>query len=82
MEEVNRDKSGTSLRPLFSCRHLVRTHLDEYTYVDQRGNLFQVRTTDIVGTAPAPLSIMPTGMVDLLTDRELRDVLAYLGERR
>jgi hypothetical protein len=61
---------------------LVRTNLDEYTYVDPRGNLFQVRTTEIVDSRPAPQSIMPTGMADQLTDRELRDLLAYLGERR
>jgi putative heme-binding domain-containing protein len=61
---------------------LVRTNLDEYTYVDPRGTLFQVHTTDIVESRPSPQSIMPTGMVDQLTDRELRDLLAYLGERR
>ncbi|HWB13110.1 MAG TPA: PVC-type heme-binding CxxCH protein [Pirellulales bacterium] len=61
---------------------LVRTYLDEYTYVDPKGDLFQVRTTQIVDSRPAPQSIMPTGMVDQLTDRELRDLLAYLGERR
>ena len=32
---------------------LVRTHLDEYTYVDPQGNLFQVRTTDIAESRPA-----------------------------
>jgi putative membrane-bound dehydrogenase-like protein len=61
---------------------LVRTNLDEYTYVDPKGDLFQVRTTEIVDSRPSPQSIMPTGMADQLTDRELRDLLAYLGERR
>ena len=58
------------------------THLDEYTYVDPQGNLFQVRTTDIAESRPAPNSIMPAGMVDRLTDQELRDLLAYLTQQR
>ncbi|HVX10422.1 MAG TPA: PVC-type heme-binding CxxCH protein [Pirellulales bacterium] len=61
---------------------LVRTNLDEYTYVDAQGHLFQVRTTDVAESRPAPQSIMPTGMVDRLTDDELRDLLAYLGQQR
>jgi putative heme-binding domain-containing protein len=61
---------------------LLRTHLDEYTYVDPQGKRFQVRTTEIVESRPAPQSIMPAGMVDRLTDQELRDLLAYLAEQR
>jgi len=29
-----------------------------------------------------PVSIMPDGLPDLLTDQELRDLLAYLAARR
>jgi putative membrane-bound dehydrogenase-like protein len=61
---------------------LVRTLLDEYTYVDPQGTLFKVRTVDIVDSQPASTSIMPSGMVDKLTDQELRDLLAYLGRQK
>ncbi len=58
---------------------LLRTNLDEYTYLDPQGNTFTVRTIDIAETLAAPLSIMPHGLIDKLTDQELRDLLAYLG---
>jgi putative heme-binding domain-containing protein len=61
---------------------LVRTVLDEYTYVDPQGVLFKVNTRDVADSRPAPTSIMPDGLADLLTDQELRDLLAYLGSRR
>jgi putative heme-binding domain-containing protein len=60
----------------------VRTVLDEYTYVDPQGAPFKVNTREVVEARPSPTSIMPEGLVDLLTDRELRDLLAYLGSRR
>ena len=61
---------------------LVRTVLDDYTYVDPRGVPFKVNTRDVVEARPAGASIMPDGLVDVLTDRELRDLLAYLSTRR
>jgi putative membrane-bound dehydrogenase-like protein len=61
---------------------LVRTVLDEYTYLDARGELFKVSTRDIVESRPSPTSIMPSGLADLMTDQDLRDLLAYLGSRR
>jgi putative membrane-bound dehydrogenase-like protein len=61
---------------------LMRTYLDEYTYIDPKGNLFKLNTRHIVDNRPVPVSIMPDGLHDLLTDRELRDLLAYLGSRR
>ncbi len=61
---------------------LLRTHLDEYTYVDPKGDLFKLKTPDIAESQPVPTSIMPTGLPDLLTDQELRDLLAYLTSRR
>jgi putative heme-binding domain-containing protein len=57
---------------------LVRTVLDEYTYVDAKGELFKLNTRTIAETRPVPVSIMPDGLSDLLTDQELRDLLAYL----
>src|SRR5262249_50928209 len=61
---------------------LVRTVLDEYTYVDPQGELFKLNTRDIVASRPSPQSIMPDGLADRLTDRELCDLLAYLCARR
>ncbi len=57
---------------------LLHTNLDEYTYVDPQGNKFKLNTREIAETLPLPRSLMPAGMVDLLTDQELRDLLAYL----
>jgi putative heme-binding domain-containing protein len=61
---------------------LVGTHLDEYTYLDAKGSLFKLNTRNIVESQPVPTSIMPDGLADLLTDQELRDLLAYLKSRR
>ncbi len=61
---------------------LVRTYLDEYTYVDAQGKLFKLSTPNVVESQALPQSIMPNGLAELLTDRELRDLLAYLGSRR
>jgi putative membrane-bound dehydrogenase-like protein len=61
---------------------LVHTNLDEYTYLDANGSLFKLRTPDVEERRALPTSIMPAGLPDLLTDQELRDLLAYLGSRR
>ncbi|HWG45919.1 MAG TPA: PVC-type heme-binding CxxCH protein [Gemmataceae bacterium] len=61
---------------------LIGTNLDQYTYLDAKGDLFKLNTRGIVESRPLPTSIMPDGLTDLLTDQELRDLLAYLGSRR
>jgi putative heme-binding domain-containing protein len=61
---------------------LLRTVLDEYTYVDAKGDTFKLNTRDIVEARATPRSVMPDGLTDLLTDQELRDLLAYLASRR
>jgi putative membrane-bound dehydrogenase-like protein len=61
---------------------LVSTVLDDYTYLDAKGSFFHVRTGDVVEARPVPQSIMPDGLADLLTDQELRDLLAYLDARQ
>jgi putative heme-binding domain-containing protein len=61
---------------------LVNTQLDDYTYLDAKGELFKLSTRDVVESRPLPKSIMPDGLADLLTDQELRDLLAYLYARR
>jgi putative membrane-bound dehydrogenase-like protein len=61
---------------------LTHTNLDEYTYVDAKGDLFKLNTRTILESQALPRSIMPASLADLLTDQELRDVLAYLSSRR
>ena len=61
---------------------LIGTNLDEYTYVDAKGDRFKLNTRTIVESQSVPASIMPDGLPDLLTDQELRDLLAYLCARR
>jgi putative membrane-bound dehydrogenase-like protein len=61
---------------------LLNTELDEYTYVDAKGARFKVNTRDVVEGLPLTTSIMPDGLADLLTDQELRDLMAYLDSRR
>jgi putative membrane-bound dehydrogenase-like protein len=61
---------------------LLRTELDMYTYLDVKGELFKVNTRTVVESRPLPTSIMPDGLPELLTDGELRDLLAYLSSRR
>lgn len=61
---------------------LIRTNLDETTYLDAGGNLFTVTSPEVAERRPLPSSVMPSGLADLLTDQELRDLLAYLQTRR
>jgi putative heme-binding domain-containing protein len=61
---------------------LVDTNLDQYTYVDEKGDRFKVKTGDVVESRALPTSIMPAGLADRMTDQELRDLLAYLCQRR
>jgi putative heme-binding domain-containing protein len=61
---------------------LVHTQLDEYTYVDAQGKRFNVRTTEITESKPAPTSIMPANLVEMLTDQELRNLLEFLATGR
>ncbi len=61
---------------------LVDTSLDVYTYVDEKGGRFKVKTGDVVDSRALPTSIMPNGLADTMTDQELRDLLAYLSARR
>ena len=61
---------------------LVHTNLDDYTYLDAKGGRFKLNTRTIVDSQPIPASIMPTGLPDLLTDQEMRDLLAFLTSRK
>lgn len=61
---------------------LVRTYLDEYTYLDADGKPFTIKTHDIADTKASPKSIMPEGLLNQLNDQEVRDLLAYLFSRK
>jgi putative heme-binding domain-containing protein len=61
---------------------LVGTYLDESTYVDPKGDRFKVEAKDVVEATPTRGSIMPDGLIDLITDQELRDLVAYLMSRK
>lgn len=61
---------------------LVRTYLDESEYIDEKGNLFKVLATEVTDVRPLRTSIMPDGMLDGLTDQEIRDLVAYLESRK
>jgi putative heme-binding domain-containing protein len=61
---------------------LVHTQLDEYTYLDAKGERFKLKTGDLVEQRPLTTSIMLDGLVDRLTDQEVRDLLAYLQLRK
>lgn len=58
---------------------LVHTHLDESTYVDAKGDRFKVLAGDVVEASPTKGSIMPDGLIDGLTDQEVRDLVAFLA---
>lgn len=61
---------------------LVRTYLDESEYIDEKGNRFTVRATEVESSTAATNSIMPEGLLNGLTDQEIRDLLAYLESRK
>jgi putative membrane-bound dehydrogenase-like protein len=61
---------------------LLHTQLDEYTYLDAEGKRFKLKTGDLVEQRPLAISIMPEGLVERMTDQEIRDLLAYLQSRK
>ena len=61
---------------------LIGTYLDESVYVDAKGDRFKVLARDVADTTLAKGSIMPDGLVDTLTDQEIRDLVAYLLSKK
>lgn len=61
---------------------LVSTNLDEEGYLDAQGNIFKLKTQTIAEIRAINKSIMPEGLLDTLTDQEIRDLLAYLQSRK
>jgi putative heme-binding domain-containing protein len=47
-------------------------------YVDQKGVVFYVHPNDVEQRQPSKQSIMPEGLVNQLTQQELRDLVAFL----
>src|SRR5260370_41853760 len=58
---------------------LVGTYLDETVYVDAKGDKFKVLAGEVADAVPTKGSIMPDGLVDTLTDPELRDLVVVLA---
>lgn len=51
-------------------------------YRDNAGRERKFATKDIVERKELRTSMMPDGLIDLMTDREIRDLLAFLDQRR
>ena len=49
----------------------------EQTYIDSKGELFRVKTSDIEAKKPLQTSIMPDDMTKAMTIQEVRDLLAF-----
>lgn len=61
---------------------LVRTYLDESEYLNEQGERFKVLAQDVVSLRAASRSIMPAGLMEKLTDQDVRDLLAYLASKK
>jgi putative heme-binding domain-containing protein len=66
---------------VFTGIFLAERHEDEF-YADADGTLHRIDHTHIAESVASTKSLMPDGLVDQLTDQELRDLLAYLKELR
>src|SRR5439155_26586505 len=61
---------------------LIGTYLDVSEYIDEKGNRFNVTAGEVANIRAAKNSIMPDGLLDNLTDQEIRDLVAYLVARK
>ncbi len=48
------------------------------TLKDLAGNLSIIARTDLANESRAPVSVMPDGLLDALSDQQIRDLIAYL----
>ena len=55
---------------------------EEEIYADDKGKLIHIDHSDMEVRNPSGKSIMPDGLVDQLTNQELRDLLAYLKSQK
>jgi putative heme-binding domain-containing protein len=53
-----------------------------HTYIGLDGKSFEVKIEEIVKRERLPVSIMPEGLVNRLTDEEIRDLVAYLKKQK
>lgn len=53
-----------------------------HTYVGLDGKTFEVKIEDIVKRERFPVSIMPEGLVNRLSDEEVRDLVEYLQQQK
>lgn len=51
-------------------------------YFDAAGKAFQLKSNDVADRKLLEISIMPPALIGMLTDQEVRDLLAYLMSRR
>ncbi|MCB1076631.1 MAG: c-type cytochrome, partial [Verrucomicrobiae bacterium] len=51
---------------------------DNHTYADIAGNEFLLSNRDIVTRQQVPVSLMPPGLVNLMSNAELRDLISWL----
>ena len=56
---------------------VFQTEQDQ-TFLDDQGRQLTLKNEEIESAEPLESSIMPTGLLGLLTDQEVRDLLAYL----
>ncbi len=61
---------------------LIGTYLDVSEYIDEKGKRFKLTAGEVADVRAAKNSIMPDGLLDGLTDQEVRDLLAYLMARK
>ena len=61
---------------------LVSERDDNEIYADSSGTLIYIDHTDIQHRTPSPKSIMPDGLVDQMTDGELRDLMAFMKAQK
>ncbi|NND96162.1 MAG: hypothetical protein HKN47_02395, partial [Pirellulaceae bacterium] len=47
---------------------------------DNAGRERVIKTSEVVARKELTTSMMPDGLIDLMTDREIRDLLAFLDE--
>ncbi len=58
---------------------LVMEKGKNHIYADVTGREIEINSRDIVERKSVPVSLMPPGLVTLMTDYELRDLVAYLA---
>ena len=53
-----------------------------FTLVDATGKQTQYKFAEVVSREPLPVSLMPPGLLDRLSESEVADLLAFLRESR